>query len=140
MSTADTLADTDRSAISAGMDRWLAAFSAADIRGLVADVAADVMVFPPNQPCVNGVAALRQWHEDQMKQVDITFTNVNTEEIIGSSRFALHRFSYALRVEQRAGGAAIEDRGVCFWIWQREPSGRWVIARSLWNSSNPLPA
>ena len=140
MITGDTLADADRSAISAGMDRWLAAFKAADVRGLVADVAADVMVFPPNQPGVNGAAALRQWHEDQIKQADMTFTNVNTEEIIGVGMFALHRFSYALRVQPRAGGAAIEDRGMCFWIWRRESGGRWVIARSLWNSSNPLAA
>jgi len=140
MITADTLADTDRSAISGGMDRWLAAFNAADIGGLVADAAADVMIFPPNQPGINGAAALRQWHENQMKQVVTTIRDVKTEEIIGSGTFALQRFSYALRLQPRAGGAAIDDRGMCFWIWRRDPSGRWMIARALWNSSNPLPA
>jgi ketosteroid isomerase-like protein len=140
MMASDPLTDSDRSAISANMDRWVAAFTAADINGLLADAAPDVMVFPPNQPGVNGAVALRQWHEDQMSQTDITITHWHTEEIVGSGVFALQRFAYGLRVQPRAGGPAIEDRGMCFWIWRRESSGRWVIARSIWNSSNPLPA
>ena len=138
MSTTDTLADVDRSAIAAGMDQWLQAFNAADVKGLVAHAAPDVMVFPPNHPGINGAAALRQWHQDQFAQADTAITELKTEEIIGSGEFALHRFSYALRVQPHAGGAAIEDRGMCFWIWRRESDDHWVILRSLWNSSNPL--
>jgi ketosteroid isomerase-like protein len=122
------------------MDRWVAAFRASDITGLLADAAPDVMVFPPNQPGVDGAAALQRWHLDQMQQADITITHWHTEEIIGSATWALQRFAYALRVQPRAGGAAIEDQGMCFWIWRRDSGGRWLIARSIWNSSNPLPA
>jgi hypothetical protein len=35
------------------------------------------------------------------------------------------------------GGPAVTDRGSYAQVWRREPAGRWLFARELWNSTSP---
>ena len=39
----------------------------------------------------------------------------------------------------RTGGSPISDAGKYITIYHRQADGTWVMARDIWNSSNPLP-
>ena len=136
---ADTLTEQDRQTITDATTEWAAALNRGSLEGVMAHTAADVLVFPSHEPPVSGADALRQWHERWFKEVEYT-VKPTTEEIMGSGAAAVHRWSFTLRVQPRAGGAPIEDSGTCFWIWRREPTGRWLVARAIWNSALPMPS
>jgi ketosteroid isomerase-like protein len=36
-----------------------------------------------------------------------------------------------------AGGKPLVDRGSYMQVWQRQPDGRWLFSREVWNSSVP---
>ena len=42
-----------------------------------------------------------------------------------------------LRPAPVAGGPAVTGRGNYVQVWHREPDGRWLFARELWNSTTP---
>jgi ketosteroid isomerase-like protein len=69
-----------------------------------------------------------------------THLTMFSDELVGSGDWALDRFSYTIAITPRAGGAAIQDSGSCFWIWQRDSRGAWRLARAIWNSANPVAA
>lgn len=138
MSVADTLNEQDRRTITETTAEWARALNSGSLEGVMAHSAADIMVCPAHEPPVSGAAALRQWHERGFSEVEYTI-KPTTEEIIGGAAAAVHRWTFTLRIQPRAGGAAIEDTGTCFWIWRREANGDWVVVRGIWNSSRPLP-
>lgn len=139
MNVADTLSEQDRRTITDTTAEWAAALNRGNLDGVMAHSAADIMVFPAHEAPVSGAQALRQWHERWFSEVEYTVVPT-TDEIIGSAAAAVHRWTFTLRIQPRAGGAAIEDSGTCFWIWRRETTGRWMVARAIWNSTRPMPS
>jgi len=139
MTVADTLTEQDRRTITDATAEWAAALNRSSLEGVMAHTAADVLVFPAHEPPVAGAADLRRWHERWFNEVQYTI-NPTSEEIIGSAAAAVHRWTFTLRIQPRAGGTPIEDTGTCFWIWRCEATGHWRVARAIWNSTRPMPS
>ena len=138
MPTLFSLPATDADAINRVRNRWLAALNADQIDGLIEPLTTDSMAFPPHEPALQGPDAMRAWHQANSRQFT-TRLKLTPEELRGVGDLAFDRFSYAISLTPKAGGSVIEDDGQCVWIWQRDEKGTWRIARSIWNSSRPMP-
>lgn len=133
------LSDTDRAAIARVREAWIAAMHEDRIDGLVTPLTDDTMAFPPHETPISGAAETHAWHQARAEQFT-TRIAITVEEVVGGGDWALERLSYAIRLTPRAGGAPIENRGPCFWVYRRDSSGSWRIARAIWNDAAPLAA
>src|SRR4051812_10664876 len=138
MITADTLSQSDMAAIARVRDQWIASFNADDVEGLMAGGVPDMIALPPHEAALLGAEANRQWHQARVDRFTTRIT-LTSEELQGGGVWAFERISFSLALTPRTGGASIEDRGSCLWMWQRQTDGQWRVARAIWNSSSPLP-
>jgi ketosteroid isomerase-like protein len=137
MSSDHLLAGSDVAAIARERDGWLAAMNSDNLQGVVTPLTENCWAFPPHEAPLQGMEAQRAWHKGRIAQFT-TRISMSSDELIGAGDFAIDRLSYAIALTPRTGGPAIQDEGTCFWIWQRDPSGSWKIARAIWNSANPV--
>lgn len=137
MATAPPLPLSDAATIARVRERWLAALHGEHVEGLLEPLTDDSLAFPPHEAPLRGPDAMRRWHQANFDRFTTRLT-ISPEELVGAGDWALDRFAYAISLAPKAGGATIEDHGNCFWIWQRGANGTWRIARSIWNSTNPL--
>lgn len=138
ITTRHELLSGDLAAITSARDHWLAALNAGRIDGVQAPLASDAMAFPPHEPALLDPTAMRAWHQGNFDRFTTRLT-IRPSEIIGAGDLAFDRFEYTIALTPKTGGAVIEDRGNCVWLWRRERD-EWRIARSLWNSTTPLPS
>jgi ketosteroid isomerase-like protein len=98
-------------------------------------VADDVVMMPPGEPQVRGKEAMRTWYAaflGQFKSAALVFDNVET--MMGAG-WATHAGTFEWTLTPAAGGANVVDRGNFVQVWQRQPDGRWLFAREIWNST-----
>ena len=55
------------------------------------------------------------------------------------ANWAFERGTYKITLAPRTSGPPISDAGKYITIYHRQADGTWVMARDIWNSSNPLP-
>jgi uncharacterized protein (TIGR02246 family) len=139
MIIAEPLSDSDVSAIARVREVWISALNADDVDGMVAPLTEDCVACPPNEVPTSGKAAQRTWHQSRVDQFR-THLEMSSQELLGGGVYAIERIGYAIHLTPRAGGPAIHTTGSCFWTWQRQGDGRWLVARAIWNSDTPLPA
>ena len=96
----------------------------------------DAVLMPPNQPMVQGRAAIQTW-----KEASPTFTefNLTVEEIDGRGDLAFVRGTYSLTMELEGAPEPIQDTGKFLDILQKQEDGSWLIAVDIFNSDLPLP-
>ena len=133
------LADADLASIAQLREQWLAAIHRDSLDGLMNPVAEDCATFPPNEAALHGLDPQRRWHQARIAQFTTRLT-ITPDELSGAGDWALDRWSYTITLTPRAGGAALQDSGCCFWILRRDGSGTWKVARAIWNSANPIAA
>jgi len=131
----DTAADV--AAINAVREREMAAFKGGMPDSLVAVFAADAVIMPPNEPQLNGAAAFRAWAAaaDSMFTVEGGYTE---SSVTVAGDWAIDRYTGALTMTPKAGGAAMQERVRGVHILQRQADGRWLITSDIWNSETPL--
>lgn len=137
MFVADTLTPADVAAIARVREAWLRAINTDDLAGIDAAGAEDLLAFPPHESPRAGIAANREWHRSRIEQFATRLT-MTSDELQGGSVWAFERLAYAIELTPRSGGAAVQERGNCFWAWQRQADGSWKVARAIWNSDVPL--
>ena len=128
-----------RAVLQAGVDsaagRLLTALRADAPDSLLALMADDVIIMPPNEPVLRGKAAVRAWYEQFVKQMRTSSLNVTDRELLIGGDYATEVAGFEWTLTPVAGGPPVTDRGSYMQIWRRQPDGRWVFSREVWNST-----
>lgn len=131
---ASAFSAADEAAIRQASADFTAATLAKDRDALDAIYTDDAVVMPPGAPTRVG----RSEFSDLVAPLTITDFELKTIEIEGRGDLAYARHTYAWTV--RIGdGDPMPDRGKALTIWRRQPDGRWLLSRDIWNSDFPAP-
>lgn len=134
--------DATRSeALKAGVDsaanRLLAALRTDSPDSLLALLSDDVIIMPPNETVLKGKPAVRTWYEGFVKQMRTSGLTITDREVLLGGDYATEVAGFEWRLVPVAGGQEIIDRGSYMQVWHRQPDGRWLFSREVWNSGAP---
>ena len=123
--------------VDSAASRLLTALRTNSADSLMVLMAEDVVLMPPSEPVLKGKAAVRAWYDQFLTQLRTSDLTITDREVLIGDEWAteLARFEWAL--VPVSGGPAAIDRGSYVQVWHREPDGRWLFARELWNSTTP---
>lgn len=131
----------DTTAVKAGVDsaanRLLAALRADSPDSLLVLMAEDVIIMPPNEHVLKGKAAVRTWYQAFVDQMQTSGLDVTNRELFISGDYATEVAEFQWTLVSDAGGPKIVDRGSYIQLWHRQPDGRWLFSREVWNSMAP---
>jgi ketosteroid isomerase-like protein len=131
----------DHTALRAGVDsaasRLLGALRTNSSDSLMALMAEDVVLMPPNEPVLKGRAAVRAWYDQLLTQLRTSDLTIIDREVLLGGEWATEVATFEWTLVPVAGGPATLDRGSYVQVWHREPDGRWLFAREIWNSTTP---
>lgn len=130
------LTEADRAAIAAAGESMAVAANAGDFAKWADVQAEDVQMFPPNSDAVIGRDAIAAAMKAYPPVSNVKFVQ---NEVVGAGDLAYVRGSYSMTISP-PGIPPIEDKGAYIEIWRKQPDGRWLISRDIYNSSVPLPA
>jgi len=129
-------------ALQAGVDsaanRLLSALRSDAPDSLIALMADDVVIMPPNEPVLTGKAAVRTWYEQLVKQMRTSSLEVTNREVLIGGDYATEVARFEWTLAPVDGGPSVTDRGSYMQVWHRESDGRWAFSREVWNSTTPL--
>ena len=128
-----------RSTVDSAANRLLAALRANASDSLLALMADDVVIMPPNEPVLRGKAAVRAWYDHFLTQMRTSSLTVSDREVLLGEDWATEVAGFEWALVPVAGGSPLIDRGSYIQVWHRGPDGRWLFSREVWNSSTPLP-
>jgi ketosteroid isomerase-like protein len=123
------LLDTDKSSMRAATDS-LTVYVVQHRDSMAASSYADNATFmPPNQPMVQGRAAIRAWMKSAQPLKSFVISPI---DINGRGDLAYVRGTFQLLFENGA-----QDRGKFLEVRQRQKDGRWLIVADIFNSDLP---
>jgi uncharacterized protein (TIGR02246 family) len=96
----------------------------------------DAVLNPPNQPAVNGRAAIRAWLE---KLPPITEFNLNPVKVEGRADLAYVLGTYTMTLAPPGAPGPVKDTGKYVEVRRRQADGRWLVAVDIFNSDVPIP-
>ena len=132
---ASGLSRRDQAALRSIAQRDSAIVLARNWDALAAEYAEDAVRLPPNQPPVQGRAAIRRWL-DQLPP--ITSFSFHLDELHGTGSLAYLRGSYTITVAP-SGAAPISDAGKELIVLRRQADGSWLRVADAWNSNLAPP-
>jgi uncharacterized protein (TIGR02246 family) len=132
-----TLSEADITAIRAVTDSFVQRGRARRDSAGAALYAEDGIVMPPNQPAVQGRAAIRSWLEAFPAMSEFSLTIV---EIDGRGDLAYVRGTYTLTLAASGKTPAMPDHGKYVEVRRKQADGSWLLAIDIFNSDVPLPA
>jgi ketosteroid isomerase-like protein len=132
---------SDRASLQAGVDsaanRLLSALRTNGSDSLMALMADDVVLMPPNEAVLKGKAAVRAWCDQFLTQLRTSSLTTTDREVLIGGEWATEIAGFEWTLVPVAGGPATIERGSYVQVWHHEPDGRWLFARELWNSTAP---
>jgi ketosteroid isomerase-like protein len=102
-------------------------------------MADDVVVMPPNETVLRGKAAVRAWYQQFLTQWRTSSLTVTDREVLIGGAWATEVAGFEWTLAPVAGGPPVIDRGSYIQVWHREPDGRWLFSREVWNSKSAPP-
>ena len=127
-----------RAGVDSAANRLLSALRSDSPDSLIALMADDVVIMPPNEPVLNGKAAVRTWYEQFVKQMRTSSLEITNRELLIGGDYATEVARFAWTLVPVAGGPPVIDRGSYMQVWHRGSDGRWAFSREVWNSTGPL--
>ena len=126
------LLDTDKSSMRAATDSFTV-YVVQHRDSMAASIYADnATLMPPNQPMVQGRAAIRAWMKSAQPLKSFVISPI---DINGRGDLAYVRGTFQLLFESGS-----QDRGKFLEIRQRQQDGRWLIVADIFNSDLPATA
>lgn len=133
---AGPLSDEDVAAIRETAAAYHEAALAKDWDAVAGFYTEDAVLMPPNQPAVQGTAAIKDWHASFPPVSEVELPIV---EIDGRGGLAYARGTYTLTIALEGAPEPITDSGKSLAIWRRQADGSWLIGIDTFNSDLPLP-
>jgi ketosteroid isomerase-like protein len=101
---------------------------------LMALMAGDVVIMPPNEAVLRGKAAVHAWYEQLLTQMRTSSLTITNREVFIGGDWATEVAAFKWALVPVAGGPPVIDRGSYVQVWHREPGGRWRFSREVWNT------
>ena len=115
--------------IAAVRQRWVEAINAGSAAGFVQCVTEDAVWLPPRGDAIQGRAAIAAWLAPLFAQYRYDYTTVEERvRLAGDWAIEEARFRTVLHPKSEPGDPLVHD-GRYLLIWQRLPSGQWLIER-----------
>ena len=130
------LSDADVAALRAGVDSIEAQILGRRDSAAAAHYTANAVFMPPNQPAVEGRAAILAWFGQGPPMSEFTLTPT---EIDGSGDVAYVRGTWTFAVAAAGNTPAMADHGKFLEIRRRQADGAWLMVADIFNSDVPLP-
>ncbi len=124
-----------RAGVDSAADRLLTALRANDADSFMVLLTDDVVLMPPNEPSLKGKAAVRAWYDQFLTQLRTSNLTITDREVFIGGEWATELATFEWVLAPVGGGPAITDRGSYVQVWHRQPDGRWLFAREIWNST-----
>ena len=133
--TSGGLSDQDRAALrSLTTATLLQIVRAHDWDALTAEYTADGWKLPPNQPAVQGRAAIRQLFE---KLPSITSFDWRIIDLDGRADLAFVRGAYSITYALPGAPGLVSDSGKELVILRKQSDGSWLRLGDMWSSDLP---
>jgi ketosteroid isomerase-like protein len=97
----------------------------------------NAVFMPPNQPAVEGRAAIQAWFKASPPMAAFRLTVI---EVDGHGDVAYTRGRYALTIAAAGKTPAVSDHGKFLAVHRRQANGSWLMTDDIFNSDVPLPA
>jgi ketosteroid isomerase-like protein len=131
------LSDADLAAIRAAATSFAENGLARRDSANAAQYAENAVFMPPNQPAVEGRAAIRAWLAAFPPMSAFSLTSI---EIDGQGDLAYERGTYAFTIAAAGKAPAMEDHGKYLAVRRRQADGSWLMTLDMFNSDVPLPS
>jgi uncharacterized protein (TIGR02246 family) len=134
-----TGSETDLDAIDKVRAAHVAALNAGDAETWAAQFTDDGVQMPPNAPANTGRKMIRSWSQGMLDHFRTQFA-LTVDEVRVYGEWAFERGGYTISLHPKGGGSPMEDTGKYITVYQRKTEDSWLMARDIWNSSNPPPS
>ena len=125
---------TATAAVDSASTRLFAALRADNADSLLALMQDDVILMPPNEAVLTGKPAVRTWYDAFVKQMHTTSLTTSNREVLVGGDYATEVAHFEWSLKSVEGGPPVVDRGSYMQVWHRQPDGRWLFSREVWNS------
>ncbi|UCC71601.1 MAG: DUF4440 domain-containing protein [Gemmatimonadota bacterium] len=133
---AGPLSEEDVAAIEAFQEAFAQAIRAGDWAGAAAFYTEDAVFMPPNEPAIQGRAAIEAWSG---ASPPITQFSLPIAEIDGRGDLAFVRGTLLITISPEGAPEPMQDTGKYVVILRRQPDDTWLVAVDIFNSDLPLP-
>lgn len=116
-----------------------AAATAGNLDTVMGMHAADAMVFPPDQPMVQGTAGIRQLWEELSGMPGFAISWQPTGSSAAASGDVGYSWGTARLTMNGPDGMPMTSDEKYVTVWRRDASGAWKVAIDIFNSSMPPP-
>lgn len=103
----------------------------------LAYMADDVVIMPPNGPMIRGIADVRAWFKESLRQFRFSVAYTDTT-VVFFGDWAIGRTAGTLTLTPVAGGPPIADVFKGMHVYRRDASGGWKLVQDVWNSDLPV--
>jgi ketosteroid isomerase-like protein len=118
----------DRARPQAGVDsaanRLLSALRTNGSDSLMALMADDVVLMPPNEAALKGKVAVRAWYDQLLTQLRTSNLTITDREVLMGGDWATEIAGFEWTLVPVAGGPATTERGSYVQVWRHEADGR----------------
>jgi ketosteroid isomerase-like protein len=130
------LSEADVAVIRAATASFVANGAARRDSANAAEYTENAVFMPPNQPAVEGRAAIRAWLAGfpPMSAFSLTVLDID-----GRGDLAYERGTYALTMAASGKTPAMSDHGKYLAVRRRQADGSWLMSADMFNSDVPLP-
>jgi uncharacterized protein (TIGR02246 family) len=128
--------EEDVTAIRASTESFAEAIRAGDWAGVAALYTEDAVFMPPNEPAVQGRAAIEAW---MGAFPPLTEFSPAVVDIDGRGDLAYVRGTISMTIVPEGTPEPIRETAKYVEIRRRQPDGTWLIAVDIFNSDLPLP-
>lgn len=118
------------------------AYAAGDADAMAALVTDDVIWMPPEEPTIIGRSAVEERYTKMFGELRSRFKDIShsleVEEVRVCGDWAISRGRWRLEMTLLAVPRTIVVTGKNTHTYRRQPNGRWLIERNIWNSDAPV--
>lgn len=130
------ITDADRQEIRAFYAGWSDALLEEAYGEMLELYTDDAVMMPPNHPALRGREEILGFMQGFPPVSRVDF---DVHEIEGYGDLAYVTGSYAMTLEPEGAPGPVEDRGTFIEIRRKEPDGRWLLSRDIFNSDLDAP-
>lgn len=102
-------------------------------------MADDILMMPPNEPAVVGIAAARAWFGGFARQFRASVSYPSTK-VVFAGDLAVEQYTGTLTLKPVAGGQPTTEVLKGLHVYRRNAGGVWKMVQDIWNSDTaPAP-
>lgn len=133
----ENISDADIARLRAMAGEFARAAMARSDSANAAQYSETAVFMPPNQPAVEGRAAIQAWFKAFPPIAAFRLTVI---EVDGHGDVAYTRGRYSMTIAAAGKTPAVSDRGKFLAVHRRQADGSWLMSDDIFNSDVPLPA